>query len=164
MSKRSTRTVLTSTGLILTAALATACSSAATSDPTSATPSAPSTSASASKAPQTAAAPAVAEKDGYVSLAAYEADKSAYAQGDVVLFFNASWCSTCQEANRNFDASEASWPNGLTVVKVDYDDNSELKQKYGVTVQHTFVQISPDGSAVNKWTGSNEVAQIEAKV
>ena len=55
-------------------------------------------------------------------------------------------------------------PNGLTVVSVDYDEATELKQKYGVTVQHTFVQVSPDGSELAKWSGSTTASEIESKV
>ena len=41
----------------------------------------------------------------------------------------------------------------------------ELKQKYGITTQHTFVQVDADGNEVAKWTGSltaDEIAEQTA--
>jgi thiol-disulfide isomerase/thioredoxin len=113
----------------------------------------------------TAAEPAAATSGAYISLAEYESSKDMYAASDVVLFFNASWCSTCKEARENLEADPAAIPAGLTIVKVDYDDSDELKQKYGVTVQHTFVQVDADGNELAKWNGSvtaDEIAEQTA--
>lgn len=101
---------------------------------------------------------AVAPQSGYISLSAYESDPGAYADSDVVLFFNASWCPTCQEAVKNF--TDASFPEGLVIVSVDYDDNTGLRQQYGVTTQHTYVQVAPDGSEITKFTGSTTPEQV----
>jgi thiol-disulfide isomerase/thioredoxin len=78
----------------------------------------------------------------------------------VVLFFNAAWCSTCKIARDNFEASLDQIPSDLTVVVVDFDDSSELRKKYGVTLQHTFVQIDGMGEMVKKWSGSTSIEQI----
>lgn len=95
--------------------------------------------------------------------ASYDASKLAYAdKGDVVLFFSASWCPTCQQANNNFNASSA--PNGLTVLKLDYDTSTELKKKYGVTTQHTFVQVDARGNLIKKWSLSDTYAELQAQV
>lgn len=83
------------------------------------------------------------------------------AQGQVVLCFHAGWCPTCQEAERNL--TSAPLPSGLTVVKVDYDNSNELRQKYGVTLQHTFVQVDASGSQLAKWSGSNDATAILAR-
>jgi len=98
----------------------------------------------------------------FISYADYQADSSKYAAGDVVLFFNATWCPTCQEAKGNLEST--SIPEGLTVVSVDYDDNTDLKQEYGVTTQHTFVQIAPDGKELTKFTGSTTVDEIDSQL
>jgi hypothetical protein len=45
-------------------------------------------------------------------------------------------------------------PAGLTVVSVDYDSATELRKRYGVTVQHTFVQVDAQGNELAKFTGS----------
>lgn len=96
----------------------------------------------------------------YIDLATYEADKAAFDQGDVVLFFNADWCSTCKEARDNLTAADADIPDGLVIVTVDYDNSDELKRQYGVTVQHTFVQVDADGSERAKWSGSVTADEI----
>lgn len=129
---------------------------------TSASPSAPAPETSA--AAPSAAAPAAAAKSGYVTYDEYNADKAAFDQGDVVLFFHASWCPTCQRAEENLEADPASIPNDLTIVKVDYDSSSDMKQQYGVTVQHTFVQVDESGTQLTKWTGSNTADEISNKL
>ena len=106
------------------------------------------------------AEPAAAASGAYIDLATYEAGKDMYAGTDVVLFFNAAWCSTCKEARENLEAEPAAIPAGLTIVAVDYDDSDALKQKYGVTVQHTFVQVDADGNEIAKWNGSVTADEI----
>ena len=111
------------------------------------------------------AEPAAAATGAYITLAQYEGSKDMYAEGDVVLFFAADWCPTCQEATKNLEADPAAIPAGLAIVRVDYDNSDELKQKYGVTVQHTFVQVDPEGNEVAKWSGSvtaDEIAEQTA--
>jgi thioredoxin 1 len=105
------------------------------------------------------ASDAMASEGAWIDQATYEADLASYhAAGDVVLFFNATWCPTCQAAVKSLDADGT--PAGLTVVRVDYDDNTELKKKYGVTYQHTFVQVDESGSELTKFTGSRTGAEI----
>lgn len=69
-----------------------------------------------------------------------------------VLFFNASWCPSCKSARENFEANSADFVN-INLVLVDYDHSADLQKKYGVTYQHTFVQIASDGEAIVKWNG-----------
>ena len=98
----------------------------------------------------------------YITLAEYDADPSVYAPTDVVLFFNAEWCSTCKVARDNIEGDLAGIPSDLTIVVVDFDTADDLRQKYGVTVQHTFIQVDPDGNELAKWSGSvtaDEIAQ-----
>lgn len=84
----------------------------------------------------------------------YDPSKLANAtEGPVVLFFHAPWCPTCKKANTNF--MEGSIPDGLTLLKTDYDSSTAMKQKYGVTYQHTFVQVDKDGNLIKKWSGSS---------
>ena len=71
------------------------------------------------------------------------------------------WCPTCQRADKNLKGSGV--PEGLTVVKTDYDSSSALKKQYGVTVQHTFVQVDPSGEALAKFTGSDTAEEIAGK-
>jgi len=82
-------------------------------------------------------------------------------QNRTVLFFNASWCPTCQAAAASLKT--AGVPDGVTVLSVDYDSSLELRKKYGVTYQHTFVQVDGSGTQLAKWSGSPTGAAIAAK-
>ncbi len=79
----------------------------------------------------------------------------------VVLFFNASWCPSCQVLNK--ELSGYSLPEGLAVFSVDYDKYPELKKKYGVTYQHTLVQVDANSGLIKKWSGG-DVAKIVSEV
>ena len=83
-----------------------------------------------------------------------------YSDSKVVLFFNAVWCSTCQQARENIEASLGQIPENLAIVVVDFDSSIELRKKYGVTVQHTFIEIDSAGEPLGKWSGSVTVDQI----
>lgn len=108
-------------------------------------------------------AEAMATEGNWIDQAAYEADPASFhANGDVVLFFNATWCPTCKQAVKNLDADGV--PAGLTVVSVDYDDNTDLKKQYGVTVQHTFVQVDESGAPKAKFSGTLTGADIAAQL
>lgn len=84
--------------------------------------------------------------------------------GKVVLFFKASWCPTCKAVDKDINIHIKDIPKGLVIMKVDYDKYTELKKKYGVTIQHTFVQIDKDGNMLNKWLGSSTLKEIISKV
>lgn len=91
----------------------------------------------------------------------YAPEKVALAEdGPVVLYFRASWCPTCQAADRDIRASLADIPAGVTILDVDYDNSAELKKKYGVTYQHTFVQVDAAGVQIKKWSGSRTLEDI----
>ena len=76
-----------------------------------------------------------------------------------VLFFYANWCPTCKPANESFTANVSQLPSDLTLIRVNFNDTDtdqaekDLAKKYGVTYQHTFVQIDAQGNAVAKWNG-----------
>lgn len=141
---------------------ATAASSPSSSSPaTSATPSATPRPTSASPTPTRSATPKPTA-GAYIDQAEYQSKKATYdAAGDVVIFFHASWCPTCKRADGNL--RDQPLPAGLTVVKTDYDSNDELKARYGVTVQHTFVQVDPSGEALAKFTGSDTAEEIAGR-
>jgi thiol-disulfide isomerase/thioredoxin len=73
----------------------------------------------------------------------------------VVLFFHAPWCPFCRSADSAFNSRAKEIPERVTVIKTDYDSNPDLKKKYAVTYQHTFVQIDNDRNSISKWTGGD---------
>ncbi len=97
----------------------------------------------------------------YVTKAEYEAAMTTFQAGKVVLFFHASWCPDCKKTDESLKTDGV--PKGLTIVKLDYDTETDLKQKYGITQQHTFVQIDKQGAQVAKWAGTFSGADIGAK-
>lgn len=73
--------------------------------------------------------------------------------GPTVIFFKASWCPTCQAAQRDIDANFSKLPDDLVIVTADYDAEGDLKDRYGITYQHTWVQVDPSGEVLSKWNG-----------
>ena len=108
------------------------------------------------------------EKMGMMAIGSYEAyapEKLAKAEaGDVVLFFHASWCPSCRGLNADIEENMSAIPEGVTILKVDYDTESELKAKYGVTNQHTLVQVAADGSLIKMWSGSPSLARLVTEI
>jgi len=72
--------------------------------------------------------------------------------GPAVLFFFADWCPDCQAALKDL-RSRAEELGKVTVYIVNYDKSPELKRKYGITYQHTFVRIDSRGEALAVWNG-----------
>lgn len=67
-----------------------------------------------------------------------------------VLFFYADWCPTCRAELKKIESGQSILKN-ITVIIVNYDKSKELKRKYGVTYQHTYVQIDRDGESIALW-------------
>jgi len=84
--------------------------------------------------------------------------------GKVVLFFHASWCPTCKVLNSALNASLSDIPEDVTILKVDYDSSTELKKKYGITYQHTLVQVDSRGNQLTKWNGGSDLNSILTKL
>lgn len=70
-----------------------------------------------------------------------------------VLFFHAPWCPTCKVLNDELNTSLNDLPDDVTIIKTDYDTKTDLKNKYGVTYQHTLVLIDEDLNQLKKWSG-----------
>jgi thioredoxin 1 len=74
-------------------------------------------------------------------------------KGPAILYFHAEWCPTCRATMVSF---RGRWPEiqpGITLVLADYDSEAELKTKYGVTYQNSYVQVGRDGEKVQLWNG-----------
>lgn len=97
----------------------------------------------------------------YLTLAEYRSRMAQREGTTVVYFFHAPWCPSCRATEESLTTDGV--PTGLTLVKVDYDSETDLRRQYGVTQQHTFVQVDADGGELAKWTGSTTAAQIKAE-
>ncbi len=69
----------------------------------------------------------------------------------VVLFFSANWCPSCKIAEKDIRQNITQLPSDLIIIKVDYDKEKDLKTKYGVTYQDTFVQLDSAGNKIIMW-------------
>ena len=106
---------------------------------------------------------AMMEKSG--TYEAYSPEKLALAEsGKVVLFFHAAWCPICLAMEKDINAHLSAIPAGTHILKVDYDSSDALKRQYGVTYQHTFVQVDAKGNKVAKWGDVNTLAALVAKL
>lgn len=94
----------------------------------------------------------------------YTSTAVAQAKGQVVLFFHANWCPTCIAVNKDIEANLKNIPADLTILKTSYDDEKELKELYGVTAQHTFVQVDNTGKLIKKWRGGTTLAEVTSQV
>lgn len=77
-----------------------------------------------------------------------------------ILFFHASWCPTCRILETYITSNLTEIPKDVVIYKVDYDSNTELKRKYGITYQHTLVYVDSNGELIDKWAGSNNINEI----
>ena len=84
----------------------------------------------------------------------YSDSAIANAEGDSYLFFHAPWCPQCRSIERGITSDGV--PDGVTIIKVDYDSNQDLRSKYGVTLQTTFVKVDNDGNEVSKFVAYND--------
>ena len=73
------------------------------------------------------------------------------AEGKTVVFFFASWCPNCRATVAELNARWADVNPDLTLVIADYDKESALKGKYGVTYQDTFVLLDAAGEPIKSW-------------
>lgn len=73
------------------------------------------------------------------------------AKGKTVVFFYASWCPNCRATVAELNARWADVDPNVTLVIADYDKETALKRKYGVTYQDTFVLLDAKGKSVKAW-------------
>ena len=93
-----------------------------------------------------------------VAYESFEQIDTLASKGPTVVYFHATWCPTCQAAMTSF---RGRWPEvkaGITLVIADYDDEVQLKSRYGITYQNTYVQVSPDGTPKSVWNGGGIAA------
>jgi thiol-disulfide isomerase/thioredoxin len=70
-------------------------------------------------------------------------------KGTKVLFFHAPWCPQCRQLEQSIKTGKI--PDGVTIIKVDYDSNQALRQKYSVTIQTTLVRVDDAGKFEKKY-------------
>ena len=94
----------------------------------------------------------------------YTPEAVASVDGNIILFFHASWCPSCRGLNSDIEKNIENIPSDVTILKVDYDKETALKQKYGVTTQHTLVQVDNQGNLIKKWSGGSSLEKLISEV
>ena len=96
----------------------------------------------------------------------YDASKLSMAEeGSVVLFFHAPWCPSCRGLESDVNKNISTIPDGVHLLKVDYDSETDLKKKYGVVRQHTLVEVDSGGNAIKTLTGlTNKLDQVVSQL
>lgn len=83
-------------------------------------------------------------------------------QKNIILFFHADWCSSCKA----FEAKVLSEniPEDILILKVDFDKNNELRQKYNILTQTSFVLIDKNWKLIKRWIWSRDISDIIEKI
>ena len=76
-----------------------------------------------------------------------------------VLFFHASWCPECRAFEQSIEAGPI--PDGVQILKADYDTETALKDKYGVDIQTTFVKVDDAGEMISRWVGYEQDRSVD---
>ncbi len=73
-----------------------------------------------------------------------------------VLFFHASWCPGCKATDAKITSMYTNGTKALATYKINYDTESMLKQKYGITMQDTLVKVDGTGTMISKVAAPKE--------
>lgn len=93
----------------------------------------------------------------YIDYSSDNLTKATANNGKAVIWFAAlAWCPSCQAADRDFKAHFDKVPKDVTIMKINYDTAKELKQKYAITMQDTFIQIDSKGSEIIRWNSGGQ--------
>lgn len=76
----------------------------------------------------------------------------------VVMFFDGKNCSSCRMSKKMVDDMYASNSFGVSLYTVDFDAQTDLRTKYGVTQPGTVIVVDHDGNLLKTLTEVNPVA------
>lgn len=88
----------------------------------------------------------------------------------IMLYFTANWCPICREQEPvNMEALEALGEDALAlrIHILDSQETEETKalaEEYGVSYQHTFVFLDPEGGVSSKYTGPLTKEDLTARI
>ncbi len=79
-----------------------------------------------------------------------------------VLFFHAAWCPKCVQQDKVLEGWYPSADFAYSTYKIDYDSAAELKQRYGVVQQHTYVTVDGQGNKISavSFPGDDELKAL----
>lgn len=84
----------------------------------------------------------------------YSSEAVSSTKGTRLLFFHAPWCPQCRALEKSIEVGPI--PEDVTIFKVDYDSNHQLRQKYEVTIQTTVVLIDDEGERIESFVAYDD--------
>ena len=95
---------------------------------------------------------ATEQKEGqYVN---YDGKAIETTKGHKLIFFHAAWCPQCRALEQSI--LDGTIPSDVTIFKANYDLETALKQKYGVTLQTTVVEVDDQGNEVKQFVAYDD--------
>ncbi len=76
----------------------------------------------------------------------------------IVLFFHASWCPICRAFEEKVLTQEI--PENMVILKVDFDTNLELRKKYNILTQTSFVLIDNEWNLKKRWIWGKSIEDV----
>lgn len=89
-------------------------------------------------------------RDGFVPYATSALQNALNTDTQVVLYFSADWCPTCQALTTSLEADQFAFPDDLLVLTIDFDEQTDLVTQYGVARQHTLIYLDSNGGEAKR--------------
>ncbi len=90
-----------------------------------------------------------------VSLSDYQANAANYQAKKLIYFFRTERCFACRAVAADARANPQLIPSDVVIVEVDFDTNTDLKERYHVAAPTTFIQVDKNGEKLNSWQADN---------
>lgn len=74
---------------------------------------------------------------------------------NIILFFHADWCPTCQATDTEIKQRITELPEDAVIFKTNFDTETKLREKFEITSQHSMVIIDKNNALQFKQTGFN---------
>lgn len=81
---------------------------------------------------------------------------------NIVLFFHADWCSSCRSFEKQVLTEKI--PEDILILKVNYDKENELRRKYNIVTQTSFVLVDSDWNLKKRWIWWTWINSIIKKI
>ena len=86
------------------------------------------------------------------------------ADSRIVLFFTSLQCGSCRHAEVSILTNQSAIPSDIHILLVNHTTSPELRRRYEVSVPHTFVEITTDGTFIQSWRASRDLQSILARL
>lgn len=85
----------------------------------------------------------------------YSPERISLAENDqILLLFTADWCVSCKQLDTDILNNISTIPEDILILKVNYESDTQTKDKYQVDTPHTIISIDNQGNERKRWIGS----------